>query len=86
VTERIQVAGLRELRKALKSMSADLPKQIRVALNEASMLVIDYAQGRGSTSAARVARKAGHRPGRSSRVDGTCIRASSRTVTRSRPP
>jgi phage gpG-like protein len=41
--EKIQVSGLREFQKALKQMDADLPKQLRVALNEASGVVIDYA-------------------------------------------
>lgn len=40
----IQVAGLREFQAALKKMDADLPKQLRVALNAASQLVIDYAK------------------------------------------
>jgi hypothetical protein len=43
---KIQVAGLREFQRALKSMDAGLPKQLRVALNEASGLIIDYASAR----------------------------------------
>lgn len=43
---RIQVTGLRELQRALKTMDADLPKQLRVALNTASGLVIKYASER----------------------------------------
>jgi hypothetical protein len=42
--ETIQIAGLKEFQKALKDMDRDLPKQLRVALNSASELVIDYAR------------------------------------------
>jgi hypothetical protein len=41
---RIEVKGLREFQTQLRKMDADLPKQLRVALNKASGLVIDYAQ------------------------------------------
>lgn len=40
----IEVAGLREFRAQLKAMDANLPKQIRVALNAAADLVISYAR------------------------------------------
>lgn len=40
----IEVSGLRELRAQLKQADADLPKQIRVALNQSSELVISYAR------------------------------------------
>lgn len=43
---KIEVTGLREFQRALKDMDAALPKQIRIALNQASELVIDYAQPR----------------------------------------
>lgn len=43
---RIEVKGLRELQRALKEADASLPRQIRVALNAASDLVIKYAQPR----------------------------------------
>jgi len=39
----IRITGLRELQKALKDMDANLPKKIRVALNQSAELVIDYA-------------------------------------------
>lgn len=42
----VEVTGLRELRAQLKAADAALPKQIRVALNSASELVIDYARPR----------------------------------------
>ncbi len=43
---KIQVTGLREFQKALRDMDKDLPRQLRVALNEASGLVVGYAQPR----------------------------------------
>lgn len=43
---KIQVAGLRDFQRQLKAMDAGLPKQLRLALNEASNEVIDYAQPR----------------------------------------
>lgn len=44
--EKITVTGLREFQRALKDMDAALPKQLRLALNEAAGIVIDYAQPR----------------------------------------
>jgi hypothetical protein len=46
VAEKITVTGLREFQRALRDMDANLPKQLRLALNQASDLVIDYAQPR----------------------------------------
>jgi hypothetical protein len=43
---KIQVTGLREFQRQLKSMDAGLPKQLRLALNAASKEVIDYADAR----------------------------------------
>jgi hypothetical protein len=43
---KIEVQGLREFQRALRDMDAALPKQLRVALNEASGVVIDYARPR----------------------------------------
>lgn len=40
----IEVKGVKEFRKALKQMDADLPKQVRVAFNKAAELVVGYAQ------------------------------------------
>lgn len=42
----VEIGGLRELRAALKSADAALPKTIRLALNQASELVITYAKRR----------------------------------------
>ena len=46
MTEKITVTGLREFQRALKQMETGLPKQIRVALNQASVLVVKYAGDR----------------------------------------
>jgi hypothetical protein len=43
---KIEIQGLREFQKSLREMDANLPKQLRLALNDASKLVIDYAQPR----------------------------------------
>jgi hypothetical protein len=43
---RIEVTGLREFQKQLRSMDANLPKQLRVALNQAADEVIGYAEAR----------------------------------------
>jgi hypothetical protein len=43
---KIEVTGLREFQRALKAMDAGMPKQLRLALNEASKEVIDYAEAR----------------------------------------
>jgi hypothetical protein len=53
VAEKIQVTGLREFQAALKRMDKDLPKQLRIALNEASGLVVDYAAPRMPTVTGR---------------------------------
>jgi len=44
VRETIKIAGIRDFQKQLKAMDRDLPKQLRIALNSASQLVIDYAK------------------------------------------
>jgi hypothetical protein len=41
---RIQVEGLRELQGALRRMDTDLPKQLRIGLNEIATLVADNAR------------------------------------------
>lgn len=50
---KIQVTGLREFQAALRKMDAGLPKLLRVALNEASGLVVDYARPRMPTRTGR---------------------------------
>ncbi len=46
MVDKIKIAGIREFQRALKQMDANLPKQIRLILNESTEMVIDYAQGR----------------------------------------
>jgi hypothetical protein len=52
---KIEVKGLREFQKSLRQMDADLPKKLRVVLNEASGLVIDYAEPRFPRKSGRAA-------------------------------
>jgi len=52
---KIEVTGLREFQRALKEMDAGLPKQLRIALNEASAEVIDYARPRFPRKSGRAA-------------------------------
>lgn len=40
----IEISGLREFQASLRRMDADLPKQLRIALNKASDLVIEKAR------------------------------------------
>ena len=40
----IEIAGIKEFQKSLRQMDADLPKQIRLVLNEATGIVVGYAQ------------------------------------------
>lgn len=58
--EKITIGGLREFQKALRTMDAGLPKQMRVVLNDASGVVIDYARPRipSRTGRARASLKA----------------------------
>jgi len=55
VAEKIKVTGLREFQKALRDMDTNLPKQLRVALNLASKVVIDYAEPRMPRKTGRAA-------------------------------
>lgn len=41
---RIDIKGIKEFQASLRKMDADLPKQLRIALNQASTLVIDKAK------------------------------------------
>lgn len=50
---KITVTGLRDFQAALKKMDADLPKQLRIALNESADLVIKYALPRMPTKTGR---------------------------------
>lgn len=51
----IEVKGLREFQKALRQMDSNLPKQLRVALNQASELVISYAKPKVPRKSGRAA-------------------------------
>lgn len=42
----IEVSGLREFQKSLRDADAGLPKQLRIVLNEAGQVIIDYARPR----------------------------------------
>lgn len=42
----VTITGLREFQRALREMDAAMPRGIRIALNKASQLVIDYARPR----------------------------------------
>jgi hypothetical protein len=44
MTSRIDTAGLREFQAALRRIDADLPKQLRLVLNEAAGIIVDYSQ------------------------------------------
>lgn len=46
MVDRIRIEGLRDFQRQLKTMDAALPRQLRLALNEASGVVIDYAAPR----------------------------------------
>lgn len=54
--ESISVSGLAEFQKALRDMDKALPKQLRVALNQAAELVINYAKPKVPTRSGRAAR------------------------------
>lgn len=53
--EHVQVTGIKELQRALRQMDSDLPKQLRVALNNAGQLVVDWAQPRVAKRSGRAA-------------------------------
>lgn len=42
MTPKITVEGLREFQAALRSMDSALPRQLRLVLNEAGQLIVDY--------------------------------------------
>lgn len=60
MVDRIEVKGIREFRTALKKADADAPKMIRVTLNGAADVVLDYARPRipSRSGAARQSLKA----------------------------
>jgi hypothetical protein len=46
VSDHIKIDGLKEFQRALRDMDRDLPKQLRVILNDAVGLVLDWARPR----------------------------------------
>lgn len=44
MADAIRIEGLREFTRSLKALDRDLPKAVRLALNEAAKLIIGYAQ------------------------------------------
>lgn len=56
VVKPIEIVGLREFNRALKGLDSNLPKAVRLALNEATDLVIDYAVPDIPTRTGRAAR------------------------------
>jgi hypothetical protein len=53
--ETIKVTGLREFQRALRTMDAELPRQLRLVLNEAGQIIIDYARPRIPSRTGRAA-------------------------------
>lgn len=51
--DKITITGLREFQRALKSMDAGLPKLLRIVLNDASGVVIDYVRPRMPSKSGR---------------------------------
>jgi hypothetical protein len=60
MSDRVQITGLREFQKALKQADANLPKMLRVVLNDTSNVLIDYTRPRipSRTGRARASLKA----------------------------
>jgi hypothetical protein len=51
----VKIEGLAEFNRALKKLSADLPKALRLAHNEAAQLIVDYAKPRVPRKTGRAA-------------------------------
>lgn len=65
----IKITGLKEFQKSLRAMDSDLPKQLRLTLNEAATVVIDWAVPRIPRKTGRAAASVKARSSqRSSRV------------------
>lgn len=56
MSDPIRVEGLAALSRNLRKLDADLPKGVRVALNEAAQVVVDYAVPRIPRRSGRAAR------------------------------
>lgn len=46
IIEPIKVTGLAQFSRDLKKIDSDLPKALRIALNQSSLIVVDWAQGK----------------------------------------
>lgn len=68
MADAIRVTGLAEFNRALRRMDSDLPKGLRLALNEAANVIVDYARPRV--------------PRRSGRAAGSVKAKSTRTAAR----
>lgn len=66
--EPIKISGLREFQRGLKTIDSDLPKALRMALNDAANLIVDDAKPRV--------------PRRSGRAAGSIKARSTRTLAR----
>lgn len=75
MAEKITVTGIREFQAALRKMDADLPKQIRLILNDAVNLVVAYARPRFPS---RTGRAAGSLKARSSQREARLALGGSR--------
>lgn len=51
----IKLTGIKDFQRSLRAMDADLPKQIRVILNDAMGLILDYAEPRFPRKTGRAA-------------------------------
>jgi hypothetical protein len=72
----MEVKGLRELGKSLKRLDADLPKALRIALNDAADIVVDEARPRVPSASGRARKSVKARSTRTaSRVVGGSARA-----------
>lgn len=76
MTEPIRIEGLRELNRGLKALDADLPKAMRVALNQAADVIVGPARARVPKRTGRAANSIRARSTRTSvRVSGGSKRA-----------
>ena len=56
IIEPIKVTGLAEFNRNLRKLNTDLPKVLRIGLNESAQLVVDWAQPRVERRSGRAAR------------------------------
>lgn len=55
MSDQIRIEGIKEFQAALRAIDRELPKQLRVTLNEATNLVIDWARPRVPSRTGRAA-------------------------------